>query len=221
MFKKVLILLFALAMPIMVFAQSSGKIVGVVKDKKTGEPLAGVNIVLQNTMLGATTDVDGYYVILNVPVGTYNIEASYVGYRKVVVNNIRVSAGITTEQNFELEPTTLELGEVITVNAERPLVDKNVTQSVSKVTNEQLETIPVRGINNILALQASVVVQDGAVHIRGGRTQDNGYYLDGASTMNIMNRQNSVHVIQDAVEEMQVLTGGYTAEFGDANAMLT
>jgi len=218
MFKKVLILLFALAMPIMVFAQSSGKIVGVVKDKKTGEPLAGVNIVLQNTMLGATTDVDGYYVILNVPVGTYNIEASYVGYRKVVVNNIRVSAGITTEQNFELEPTTLELGEVITVNAERPLVDKNVTQSVSKVTNEQLETIPVRGINNILALQASVVVQDGAVHIRGGRTQDNGYYLDGASTMNIMNRQNSVHVIQDAVEEMQVLTGGYTAEFGDANA---
>ena len=218
MFKKVLILLFALAMPMLIFAQSSGKIAGVVKDKQTGEPLAGVNIVLQNTMLGATTDVDGYYVILNVPVGTYNIEASYVGYRKVVVKNIRVSAGITTEQNFELQPTTLELGEVITVNAERPLVDKNVTQSVSKITNDQLKTIPVRGVGNVVALQAGVVVQDGAIHIRGGRAQDNGYYVDGASTMNIMNRGNAVHIIKDAVEEIQVLTGGYTAEFGDANA---
>ncbi|NOX89477.1 MAG: TonB-dependent receptor plug domain-containing protein, partial [Calditrichaeota bacterium] len=218
MFKKVLILLFALAMPILVFAQSSGKIVGVVKDKETGEPLAGVNVVLQNTMLGATTDIDGYYVILNVPVGTYNIEASYVGYRKVVVQNIRVSASTTTERNFELEPTTLELGEVVLVTAERPLVEKNVTQSVSKVTGEELDVIPVRGAQAILALQASVVVQDGNIHIRGGRTEDNGYYLDGAPTINPMNRQNAVHVIQEAIEEYQVLTGGYTAEFGDANA---
>ncbi len=217
MFKKVLILLIALTMPILVFAQSSGKIVGVVKDKQTGEPLAGVNVVLQNTMLGATTDIDGYYVILNVPVGTYNIEASYVGYKKVVVQNIRVSANTTTEQNFELESTILE-GEEVVVVAERPLVEKHVTQSVSKVTSEELETIPVRGVQDIIALQASVVVQDGEVHIRGGRTEDNGYYLDGASTINPMNRQNTIQVIQDAIEEIQVLSGGYTAEFGDANA---
>ena len=218
MFKKVLILLIVLAMPILVFAQSSGKIVGVVKDKQTGEPLAGVNVVLQNTMLGATTDIDGYYVILNVPVGTYNIEASYVGYRKVVVQGLRVSANITTEQNFELEPTTLELEEQIVVVAERPLVEKHVTQSVSKVTTEEIETIPVRGTGAIVALQPSVVVQDGEIHIRGGRAEDNGYYLDGAPTINPMNRVNAVHVIQEAVEEIQVLKGGYTAEFGDANA---
>ena len=218
MFKKVLILLIVLAMPILVFAQSSGKIVGVVKDKQTGEPLAGVNVVLQNTMLGATTDIDGYYVILNVPVGTYNVEASYVGYRKVVVQNVRVSAGITTERNFELEPTTLELQEQIVVVAERPLVEKHVTQSISKVTTEEIETIPVRGTNAIVALQPSVVLQDGQIHIRGGRGEDNGYYLDGAPTINPMNRGNAVVVIQDAIEEIQVLKGGYTAEFGNANA---
>lgn len=218
MFKKMLLLMVLLAMPIFVFAQSSGKIIGIVKDKETGEPLPGVNIVLQNTYLGSTTDVDGYFVILNVPVGTYDIEASYVGYTKVVVEGFRVSANITSEQNFELQPTTLELEEAVVVTAERPLVEKHVTQSISKVTTEELETIPVRGVQNILALQASVVVQDGNVHIRGGRAEEVGYYLDGASTNNPLNRLNNVLVNQDAVEEMQVLTGGYTAEYGDANA---
>lgn len=218
MFKKALLLLLTFAMPIFLFAQSSGKIMGMVKDKDTGEPLPGVNVILQDTYLGATTDVDGYYVILNVPVGVYNIEASYVGYTKMVLQGIRVSANTTFEQNFDLAPTTLELGEAVVVTAERPLVEKHVTQSISKVNSEDLETIPVRGINNILALQASVVVQDGAVHIRGGRSEEVGYYLDGASTVNPLSRTNSVHVIQEAVEEIQVLSGGYTAEFGNANA---
>lgn len=218
MFKKVLFLLLVLAMPVMLLAQSAGKIMGVVTDKETGEPLPGVNVIIQNTYLGATTDVDGYYVVLNVPVGTVSVEASYVGYTKTVVQNVRVSAGTTTEQNFELQSTTLELGESVVVVAERPLVEKHVTQSVSKVTTEDLENIPVRGVNNILALQASVVVQDGDVHIRGGRAEEVGYYLDGASTIDPMNRTNNVHVIQEAVEEIQVLAGGYTAEFGNANA---
>ncbi len=218
MFKKVLLFLLTLAMPIFLFAQSSGKIAGVVKDKETGEPLPGVNVVLQDTYFGATTDVDGYYVILNVPVGVYNIEASYVGYAKAVIKGIRVSAGVTTEQNFELQPTTLELGEAVVVTAQRPLVEKNVTQSYSLVTSDQIETIPVRGLQNILALQPSVVVQDGAVHIRGGREEEVGYYLDGASTQNALNNTNAIYVIQDAVEEVQVLTGGYTAEFGGANS---
>ena len=218
MFKKVLLLLLTFAMPIFLFAQSSGKIMGVVKDKDTGEPLPGVNVILQDTYLGATTDVDGYFVILNVPVASYNIEASYVGYTKTVIQGIRISAGTTFEQNFKLAPTTLELGEAVVVVAQRPLVDKHVTQSVSKVTSAELETIPVRGIQNILALQASVVVQDGNVYIRGGRAEEVGYYLDGASTVDPLSRTNNVHVIQEAVEEVQVLAGGYTAEFGNANA---
>ncbi|MBN1406798.1 MAG: TonB-dependent receptor [Calditrichaceae bacterium] len=218
MFKKMLFLLLALMLPIFVFAQSSGKIMGIVTDKETGEPLPGVNIVLQGTNLGGTSDVDGYFVVLNVPVGAYSLEASYIGYTTMIIENIRVSAGVTTEQNISLQPTTLELGEAVVVTADRPLVEKHVTQSVSKVTSEDLETIPVRGLQNLIGLQASVVIQDGNVHIRGGRAEEVGYYLDGASTVNPMNRLNNVHVIQEAVEEVQVLTGGYTAEYGDANA---
>ena len=218
MFKKSVVLFLLLFVPLMVYAQSIGKIVGVVKDKSTGEPLPGVNVVVEGTVLGASTDIDGFYVILNVPVGVYKLHASYIGYKDVVVENVRVSANITTEVNFEMEPTALELGEAIVVTAERPLVEKHVTQSISIMTSKEIENIPVRGLGALLQLQNSVVVQNGQIHIRGGRNDEVGYYLDGASVVNPLNNNPVVFVIQEAVEEFQVLAGGYTAEFGGANA---
>lgn len=212
------LLLLTVAIPVMGFAQSSGKIIGVVTDKETGEPLPGVNVILQNTLIGATTDVDGYYVILNVPVGIYDLEATYVGYSRMVFTGLRVSADVTTEQNIEMQPTTLELGEVVVVTAERPLVEKHVTMSTVNVGTEVIENAPIRGLQSFLAIMPSVVVQDGNVNIRGGRRQEVGYYLDGASTLNPINRTNAIHIIQEAVEEIQVLTGGFDAEYGDANS---
>jgi hypothetical protein len=204
--------------PFALFAQSTGKIAGQVIDQATGEPLPGVNITIDNTLLGANTDFDGYFVILNVPVGVYTVRASFIGFQEVAVEGARISAGITTDINFDLKETPLELDEVIVITGARPLVEKNITQSYSLVTADQIEAIPVRGVNNILDLQASVVVQDGNVHIRGGRANETGYYLDGASILNPVNNTRAVHIIQDAVEELQVLTGGYTAEFGGANS---
>ncbi|RMF55249.1 MAG: carboxypeptidase-like regulatory domain-containing protein, partial [Calditrichaeota bacterium] len=127
-------------LPALVFGQSSGKIVGIVKDANTGEPLPGVNVVVEGTTYGAATDVDGYYVILNVPVGIYDIKASFIGYKEVTLSGVRVSADITTEANFELEEAAIE-GEAVVVTASRPLVEKHVTQSVSLVTSEDLENI--------------------------------------------------------------------------------
>jgi hypothetical protein len=93
---KVLLLAIMLAFaPFYLFAQSSGKIVGVVKDKASGEPLPGVNISLDGTQYGAATDVDGFYVILNVPVGVYDVRASFVGYGEVVQTGVRVTADKT------------------------------------------------------------------------------------------------------------------------------
>jgi hypothetical protein len=219
MFKRLLIIFTILSLvPLAVFAQSTGKIVGQIVDQATGEPLPGVNVTIDNTLLGANTDFDGYYVILNVPVGVYTVRASFIGFQEVAMENARVSANVTTDINFDLKETPLELEEVITITAERPLVEKNITQSYSLVTSETIESIPVRGVTNILNLQPSVVVQDGNVYIRGGRNEEVGYYLDGANIVNPLNNTRAVHIIQDAVEEIQVLAGGYTAEFGGANS---
>ncbi len=206
-----------LAMPVMLFAQSSGKIVGIVKDQASGEPLPGVNVFITGTTLGAATDVDGYYVILNVPVGVYDIQASFVGYQDVVLSGIRITADKTSEANFDLGEAAIE-GQAVVITAEKPLVEKYTTQSVSLVTSEDLENIPIRGFNNVIATQNSVVQQDGNIHIRGSRPDEVGYYIDGASSLDAFNNQQALYVIQEAVEEFQVLAGGYTAEFGGANA---
>ena len=215
MFRKMFFIL--LLIPITIFAQSSGKLAGVVVDKSTGEPLPGVNVILEGTTQGSSTDIDGYYVILNVPVGVYTMRANYIGYKDYVVQNVRVSAGITTEINFSLEPTTLELEEAIVVTAERPLVEKNITSSVSLVTSKEIENVPVRGLNSLLALQSSVIVQDNNVHIRGSRPDEVGYFVDGASAASVRTNVQTIHVIQEAIEEFQVYAGGYTAEYGGAN----
>ena len=116
-----------------------------------------------------------------------------------------------------METTTIE-GQSVIVITEKPLVEKHVTQSISLVTSEDLENIPVRGFDNVMALQNSVVVQDGLIHIRGGRNEEVGYFIDGVSSLNPLNNTQSIHIIQEAVEEFQVLAGGYTAEFGGANS---
>jgi len=94
-------LLLLLLVPGVMFAQS-GKIRGSVVDSKTKEPLIGANIIVEGTSMGAATDVDGAYLILNVSVGTYTIKATYVGYRTFTISNIRVNANLTTEANVEM-----------------------------------------------------------------------------------------------------------------------
>ena len=175
-------ILLLISLPALLFGQSSGKLVGVVKDKGTNEPLPGVNISLEGTTMGAASDVDGYFVILNVPVGTYTVRANFIGYQDVFMEKVRVSADVTAEVNFNLSETAIE-GQAVVITAEKPLVEKHITQSVSLVTSDDLENMPVRGFNNVIATQNSVVVQDGNVHIRGGRHDEVGYYIDGASSI--------------------------------------
>ncbi|MGH1365556.1 MAG: TonB-dependent receptor [Calditrichia bacterium] len=218
MSRKLLLLFIVLSFaPMVLFGQSTGKIIGVIKDKASGDPLPGVNIGLEGTTMGAASDADGYFVILNVPVGVYNVSASFIGYKEVTQTGLRVSASITTDVNFTMEEAAVEGEEVIIVGS-RPLVEKNVTSGVSLVTSEELENIPVRGFNDIVATQKSVVVQDNLVYIRGGRADEVGYYIDGASSVNPLTNTQSIYVIREAVEEFQVLAGGFTAEFGGANA---
>jgi len=214
MIKNLLLLL--LLIPCLVMAQSSGKIVGSVTDKATGEPLPGVNILVEGTTLGGATDLDGYYIILNVPVATYNVRASFIGYQDVEIQHLRVSTDLTTQADFDMQPTQLELGDVIVVTAERPLVQKNVTSSVSLVTGEEIQNITVRGMDNIANLTAGVVEQ-GGLHIRGSRGDEVGYVLGGVNTTDVYSGGSTIGIIQEAVEEFQVLAGGYTAEYGNAN----
>ncbi len=209
--------------PAVLFAQA-GKIRGTVVDSKTNEPLIGANVVIEGTSLGAATDVEGSYLILNVPVGTYKVKASYVGYRPVSIANIRVNLDLTSEVNFQLSTEEVQLGTVEIV-AQRPLINKNSTNAVRFTSSEEIANLPTRGLENLVGLSAGVVVTrnaDGSqnVYVRGGRLDEVGFYVEGVQARNPLFGGNAVTLITNAIEEVQVQSGGYNAEYGGSNAGL-
>ena len=109
-------LLFSLLLlPTLVAVAQTGKLSGKVTDLTTGEPLIGANVIVVGTSLGAATDVKGEYSISNINSGTYEIKSSYIGYQSITQTNVRVSAGLTTELNFQLPGEGISVGEVVVV----------------------------------------------------------------------------------------------------------
>jgi hypothetical protein len=167
--------------------------------------------------MGAATDVNGEYIILNVAAGVYELRCSYIGYQSRTISNIRVNAGLTIAQDFQLPAEGIQVGTVEVV-ALRPLVNKYNTNANRITTSDDIEALPIRGIDQILAVTPGVVLQDNTIFIRGGRQDEVGYYLEGANITDPMVGGRSITLVQEALEEVQVQSGGYTAEFGNANS---
>ncbi|MFQ5797948.1 MAG: TonB-dependent receptor domain-containing protein [Bacteroidota bacterium] len=216
--KRMLISAFLIALlaPTLVFAQN-GKIRGTVTDSETGEELIGANVLIEGTVLGAATDINGEYVVLNVPPGGYSVRTTFIGYAPVTITNVLVNAALTTTLDFELPPTTIQTEPVLIV-AERPLVQRNTTNTVRITSRDDVGNLPIRGTQTILALDAGVVRQDGNLYVRGGRDGELAYFVDGASVTNRLFNSEGVSVVQEAFQELQFQPGGYTAELGGANS---
>lgn len=198
-------------------AGTTGKIAGNVKDSNTGEPIIGANVVLEGTSMGAATDFEGYYTILNVKPGTYTLVVSAVGYNKKTMTNVSVSVDLTTTIDVVLDQTVLEIGQEVVITAERPAIQKDLTSSESRVTAEQIKSLPVREVREVLALQSGVTVdRGGGIHIRGGRTTEVAYWVDGVSVSDVYDRSQAVQVDNKSIQELQVISGTFNAEYGQA-----
>lgn len=210
---KLLFFLLVLAGP--VFAQS-GKITGLVKDQNSGETLPGANVVIMGTMMGSATDLDGRFLILNVPPGTYTIQARFSGYSPTTVQEVIVRQGLTTELNFSLQEEVIA-GEEVVVTAQQPTVLKDVTSSESRVSASEIAKLPVLELADVVKLQAGVnVANDGAIHIRGGRSTEVSYIVDGIRVTDDFNRSQGLRVENQSIEELQIVSGTFNAEFGQA-----
>ena len=208
MLRKLSVLVLAvLVLPVAVFAQNTGKIAGVVTDASTGETLPGVNVILEGTGLGAATGVDGNYFILGIPVGTYTVVASFVGYQTARIEGVNISSGYTQELDFELQ-AGVELDELVVVY-ERPLIQQDALGVPKIVDADDIINLPVRGAGALVAIQAGVVAKEGGgLHIRGGRSGEATYYVDGV--------KHGGGVPQSAVQEQEMLIGNINARYGDA-----
>ena len=151
-------------------AGTTGKIAGRVRDAKSGEALIGANVVLVGTTMGAATDLEGYYTILNIPPGKYTVIISSLGYTRKTVSDVAVSIDLTTKVDADLTETSFNVQEVV-VTAERPAVKKDLTSSESRVDASAIKTLPVQETSQVIALQAGVTQgRFGEIHIRGGRS---------------------------------------------------
>jgi len=216
MCKRTLTFVFiVLLLPVFVFASdgTTGKVVGKVYDSATGEPLPGVNVVIEGTTLGAASDINGDYLINNVPAGTYVLVASYIGYEKRTVENVKVLADHTTKLDFPMSETAIE-GEVVVVTAERPLVQQDVTNTVRIKTEEEIESLPTRGTGAVTVLQTGVVDAVGGISVRGGRQNEVAYIVDGFTVNNYYSGGVNLEVNQAAISQLSVSTGGFNAEYG-------
>ena len=198
-------------------ASTGGKIAGVVKDATTGDGLPHANVVVVDTKLGATADEKGRFFILNVPAGTYTLKATYIGYADYTVEDVRVSADLTTNIAVELTSSDIQVEEVV-IRAERPIIDKTATNAVRIIDAEDLDILPLRGVSSVISLQTGVVEDEGSLHIRGSRSDEIGYYVEGASVRNVVTGSSAVGLIDEALAEIQLQAGGFNAEYGGANA---
>lgn len=190
---------------------TTGKIAGKVLDAQTKEGLVGVNILLVGTSMGGASNIDGDYFILNIPPGTYELRASAVGYAPSVISRVNVTVDQTTRIQFSLQSQSVELGEVV-VSATRPIVQKDLTSTVASVTGEQLATLPLEDVSSVVDLQAGVV--NG--HFRGGRSGEVKYLVDGVSVNDVFSGESSMEAEINSIAEIQVLSGTFNAEYGEA-----
>ena len=197
------------------FAGTTGKITGKVTDAESNEPLPGANVIIDGTQMGAATNLDGEFIIINVPPDVYTLKFSMMGYATKNVQDVQVSIDLTTPVNITLNEEVIE-GEEVTIVAERPLVQMDKTASMAHVGAQQIQELPVFTVNSVLELQAGVVREGGEFHIRGGRGDEVAFWVDGVPVTNVSNYGQGIQPENNAVQELQVISGTFNAEYGQA-----
>lgn len=221
--RKLSLVLFLVVWTGFIFAQTAGKVSGTVVDEN-GQPLAGANVIVVGTSFGGASDSDGNYYILQVPAGVYEVRADYIGYKSQTIGDVRVSTGLTAFLDYSLQIAAVE-GESVEVIGERPLLEMSATNAVRIMDGDQIMNFASRNVDDMIQAQAGVVEHNSEIHLRGSRSDEVGYTLDGVSTKavrsfgnNYGSDHNIINAIPEALQEISVQSGGYSAELGGANA---
>ena len=209
------IIVFSLVMSF-ALSQTTGKLRGVVSSAD-GQPLVGANVIVDGTTKGAATDADGKYTILNVEAGTYSVTASYIGYQSSTESNVSVKVDLTTPLNFSMQTSAVE-GEAVTIIGQKRLIEKSATNSVRSIGDQEIRNSASRSVVGVLDLQPGVNITNGRISVRGSRSEEVAYTLDGAAITDVINTGFEFSAIPEALAEISVEAGGYGAHIGGANS---
>ncbi len=194
----------------------TGKITGTVTDAATNEPLIGANVILQGTSTGAASNLDGYYVILNVSPGTYTMKVSMIGYKATIITEVRVSIDQTTNIDAKLSEASIETEEVVVI-AQNPIVKKDVSSSRVNLNFAEIESLPVTSVTGVIGLQAGV---RSGLEIRGGDANQTAFMVNGMTLRDERDNSPFTGISYSSVDEVQIQTGGFGAQYGDIRSGL-
>lgn len=202
----------------------TGTLYGKVIDE-SGLPVPGATITITSPQLikGAEVRVTterGTYRVPSLPPGTYTVKAEMQGFQTVSYPDVVLKAGSSIGVDFALKLTPLE--ETVTVTGESPLVDVKSAQTMRTVSNEVVENIPIgRRFSDLITTAAGVLDSEydfaPAQTVHGGSVRDNLYNVDGAGANDTTVGYMSMDIPYDIMEEVQITTGGISAEFGQTS----
>lgn len=213
-----LVTLIFFSFSVLLFSGTTGKIKGKITDRDTKEPLIGANIILEGTSLGAATDLNGDYFIINVPPGKYTLIVSYIGYQRTRIVDVEVFVDRTLTRDVELVSSSYQTGEVVII-AQREKIEMDRTNTASYISSQQIEALPALEIGDLLQLQAGIVRgASGSLHMRGGRGGEIAYLIDGVPVTDQYRGGSAVGLENNWVKELQVISGTFNAEYGQAQS---
>ena len=201
---------------VLAVAAESGRIRGRVTEAESGEPLIGASVIVEGTSLGGATDVNGEYLINNVPVGTVTLSASYISYQTQQFTDVLVILDQTVSEDFRLSTGRIEFGPVI-IKSTRPNIVRTGASSGEVMDAEQISKLPVQSLADIIRMQTGIVTSPAyGQHLRGGRPDEVAYFVDGVATSDPLYGYQAARVNPEATAEVVVISGGFDAEYGEA-----
>jgi len=208
------LLTLALLLPVLLSAQTRSRISGSVTDQN-GEALIGANIIVQDSDLGAASDSDGRFIIINVPIGTWDVKCMMMGYETQVISEVMVSADRVAKVNFRLSPAVLQ-SDAVEVVAYRSVMDREVSNTQLVVSDVQIqEATGIRDINAFLTKLPGVGEDNGYLTIRGGSADQTGLMVNGMAYANPATGNAESTLPLSAIEQVSLQSGGYNAEYGN------
>jgi outer membrane receptor for ferrienterochelin and colicin len=200
------------------FAEGTGHVTGTITDIRTGKPLPYANIVVLGTGYGAMSLGNGQYTISNLPVGTFNLMADYIGYEPETITGVQVDADRTTVVDFQLLQSVVGKADTVYVTAEEFKIDTKISHMEQKFkTDEMVKDFPIENIIEAIGLQSGVISTAGGVHVRGGRPDEIKYLIDGIEIGDPLTYGTTSYA-DLAISDTELLSGGFEAEYGNAQS---